>query len=770
MKGTSAIMQTMKSRASWKNSNCLLLLCTLLLAPASIPAFATGGGDECDDLECSSFFAPEVIQSPTESPFFRSYHTFYHHGYDVSSDEANNTAATNLDEWFRHFDGQLKRGTLSWMLYKMPLADLNNLVTVLNGKEAPLSNRARVLLRLLSAYGQKSKVISSLQYLEFAKKVEPIANRRSREGAWDPREQQKHLGEDTATARVLIESSDCLIKAAPPFVAQRLKLQVIRLQFYTAQYAAAQSYYEANRTSFSEGGSAKWRFLEAAAGAFYKDKKYGKANYIYSLVFGHFSPQKRSAYFSFHPVEQSDWNESLSLARSTREKEVLWQLLGIYADGMAAIDQIFALNPESDLLPLLLVREVNKAEENWSTNRQLDQFGDENNKPKPDREAVGVVRVSRLRAIADSGRVSKLYLWRLAVGHLFALAGETENADSYLHASAQGMPRDALLRGQARSSLLLNKVLSMKGVEHGSEEYLARTLSWLAGFQSKENFRAAYLNTWVLTKLSGIYLAAGDTTRGLMLNDQASHPVYRDINQINAIFEFRNNTRSAFDKFLVTRYDYKESELRRLQALTSLYHADFAGALAYLKLAGAKAQNSPLYANPFTGRIVDCHDCEIGNKPVMTLEQFTERMSELGTKANGTGPAAAQASLFLGNAFYNMSYYGNGRAVYNTAHSNLAPDRENKNGDAELALNMEQAERFYKRAAELSSDQELRAQATFLAAKTEQNRFYNSHVEGDPVDIHPGKYYLLLKEKFHETSYFKEIIRECGYFRTYMSH
>ncbi|MGC5209819.1 hypothetical protein, partial [Escherichia coli] len=73
------------------------------------------------------------------------------------------------------------------------------------------------------------------------------------------------------------------------------------------------------------------------------------------------------------------------------EKTVLWQLLGIYADGLAAIDQIVALDPKSDLLPLLLVREVNKAEEDWSANREKGKY-DDSVKPAPDRDAVGVER------------------------------------------------------------------------------------------------------------------------------------------------------------------------------------------------------------------------------------------------------------------------------------------------------------------------------------------------------------------------------------------
>jgi len=123
-----------------------------------------------------------------------------------------------------------------------------------------------------------------------------------------------------------------------------------------------------------------------------------------------------------------------------------------------------------------------------------------------------------------------------------------------------------------------------------------------------------------------------------------------------------------------------------------------------------------------------------------------------------------------------MSYYGNGRDIYDTAHGNLSPypfalpwevkRPKPSRGDAEPALNMDLAEKYYLQALNLYSNRELKAKAAFMAAKTEQNRFYNT--AKDPKAEPPRRYFKLLKDSFSDTQYYQEIIRECGNFRSYL--
>src|SRR6185436_14813074 len=152
-------------------------------------------------------------------------------------------------------------------------------------------------------------------------------------------------------------------------------------------------------------------------------------------------------------------DQTLGYARSDRERQVLWQLVGIYADGMAAIDKIYAIDPKSTLLPLLLVREVNKAEEDWTSNQDRYLNGVGNGKgAKPDSQVVGAKRLERIKTIADVGNTYKPYLWQLATGHLYALAGDTRAAEQYIRLAMKSIPNDADVQAQARMSLLFARV------------------------------------------------------------------------------------------------------------------------------------------------------------------------------------------------------------------------------------------------------------------------------------------------------------------------
>ena len=114
-----------------------------------------------------------------------------------------------------------------------------------------------------------------------------------------------------------------------------------------------------------------------------------------------------------------------------------------------------------------------------------------------------------------------------------------------------------------------------------------------------------------------------------------------------------------------------------------------------------------------------------------------------------------------------MSYYGNARDFYGTDHRNF-PDSH------PLTLDMQLAEKYYKRAMELSGDKELKAKACFMAAKTEQNRYFNAAAKNgnsqpDPAEaVHSPVYFKLLKNSYANTRYYQEIVRECEYFRSYL--
>jgi len=481
---------------------CLAGILALLVAVTCI--LASGGGP-CEDLDCRSFFSPEIIQSPHESPFFLADNSFYEPFTLIppAKDPQEDMEAVNLEEWQKYFGSEIPKERLANLLYKVSAGDVTNFAGSLFAK-----------------YGNKNRVAGALDYLRLAKHVEPIAMRNADAG-WQGNGSIQPV--DPAVVKELMDSAEKQTLGSDKFLVQRYRFQVMRLLYYSGRFADAQKYFEQYKNTFTDETSPKYRFMSLAAGAYYKDRQYGKANYLFSRVFDNFLPLKRPSYLSFHPMEDGDWNETLSLAKDTHEREVLWLLLGIYADGMAAIDNVYALNPKSPVLALLLVREVNKAEHDWTANQDLFRNRLGSGSPvatRSDLAAVGPMRLARLKAIADAGNTAKPYLWRLAVGHLIALTGDSRTAETYITAASKSMPNLPEMQEQARLSLLLARTRAIQSVDRAAEPYLASEFDWLKksiDLKKGANFRSVNLEWWGLGHLSQVYGDASDPVRAVKI-------------------------------------------------------------------------------------------------------------------------------------------------------------------------------------------------------------------------------------------------------------
>jgi hypothetical protein len=711
---------------SFSNFTVGLIGVTLLVA-AAIGIYACSY-DPCEDRECQAFFSFDVIQIPKGIPFpFRqkTYHSLPVSDPNVNQQTLSEVDSVNLDEWATYLTGIVPKSELSDLVY------------------GPADLQAAA-----AKYGKQDRVVHALEYLQLAKEVEPIATLPAR-NTWQQPVPTEFVNIENVKA--LIDRAENAARNSDKFLAQRYRFQAIRLMFYSGQSADAQQYFERYKGTFTEENSPKYRFMSTAAGAYYKDKKYGQANYLYSIVFDRFPPLVHSAYISFHPMEDGDWNETIALAKNAHEREVLWELLGLHTDGSAAIDGIYAMNPKSKVLPLILVREVNRAEHDW--------FG------RHDGAAVGATRLATIKSIADAGNADKPYLWDLAAGHLLALAGDSKTAETYLDKASKTIPNVPELQTQLRMSLLLARVRNLQAIDRSQEPYLAGELQWLQKLARSDNDRAINLNQWSLADLSGTYLKGGDPVRALMLNDSPSDNIYRSVRGVDPILAFMRNASTPFDRFLVANYPYSVEQIQELRGLEFLYAGDFANAVEAFKLAGSPTTKD-LKADPFTIHIKDCHQCDRGAQQAhYTKLSFAERMLALSRTAQRRGEDAAAASFDLANGFYNMSYYGNGRDIYETDRRNLVPSRDG-NREAELSLNMNLAEKYYLQALNLTSNPEFKARAAFMAAKTEQNRYY--YTEHDVKAPQPRTYFKLLKDSYSSTQYYSEIIQECERFRKYI--
>ena len=558
------------------------------------------------------------------------------------------------------------------------------------------------------------------------------------------------------------------------FIRQRYLFQLIRLYFYSSHYDACVEFYRKHANEFTFNNSIKDRSISYVAGALFRTKQYAESNYLFSLLYDKSVMFKSSAYLSFHPMEEADWKASLAMAKSTREKNVLWHLLGIYADPLRAMKEIYKTQPESDLLDLLLVRAVNIEEEKFVPRRFFKGGSMNDSAMNFNKDQIDIKLFNFIKSVAEKGNTHKPSVWNLAAGYFNIVFGEYQKADQYLNKVLKTAATDTLVLKQAKLLQITSHIERTAKPDAIFEENILAELIELKN-EKEPGLRNLNAYEWALKRLSEIYAQNNDVVRSECLNAMRNPHFYNDTTQAAMMMAFMDKpNKTKFEEFILSVHPYKKGDIIDYQAIQLAYHYRLEEALAKYKTNNITGGELP--GNPFTIHINDCHDCDHANpnKTTYTKVSFLERMIKLQKDVNQNTAEAARSSFLLANGYYNMSYFGNARAMYQTNITGFVDMYPFYSYDdytplANLAIyDCSLAQKYYHRAMELSTDREFKAKCCFMAAKCEQNLFFMNKPKNYAGDFKAGSYYGMLKADYANTRYFNEIIKECGYFRTYM--
>ena len=393
--------------------------------------------------------------------------------------------------------------------------------------------------------------------------------------------------------------------------------------------------------------------------------------------------------------------------------------------------------------------------------------------------------IALLRRIADEGQAIKPEIWWLGVGHLYALSGDARMAATYLDRVEHAQSKEVQIQQQLALSRVVQRTLALPKAggfpsplagDHVAT--VAADFNWLFAkggdfspwmdgeAPSIDGNRVGHFFYWLRHYLGQGYARSGDYMRALILEPRSSDPYYQDNANIETLQAMLANAKKdAFDAFLTRLKLPTEAELNEMKAINLMYTGQFAEAA---KLFPA---SSTLRGDPFESHVVDCHDCDHAEKHAkpFTKVAFAQRMAELKTQAAEPKPGCAQAAYDLATGYYNMSHFGNARALYATTLGTF-PSFLPRQTDTKQAL------KYYEQAAETTKDRELQAKAHFMAAKAERDGIYVSRPTKDPLaydDLHTantyvvGKHFKLLADNYADTQYYQEAIAECGFFRRF---
>ena len=729
-------MTSLRSLTSFRRlaSTAALAAIAVVGDGVSSPPLADACGWDGPILEEVSTFDPDVGDEPV-LPALQ--YDPYTSGWGGPCDDC--ARAAMLSDWNGYFGGLFSGNEWASVLFDASDTQLVALRAAIDAGRTGPSGFSPVSKLLDGRISMRPQASRAIEYVRFAREVEAVAS--------------LDAGLSLATAKPLIARAaagrQAAAKAKDDFLVQRYAYQQLRLAFYTSDWAGVVKQFDGGVAQLSKPSAdlaARARYY--VAGALSRRGDRSRANLELARVHHASAALAGVAVQDFQPVSDADWKATLAMASSTQERIALWRVVGVKLDGLVAAQEIVKLDPTSNQLGLLLVRELTRAESTATT-----MWGG-----PPDAAAVAAQgkAFARLEAVvaplvAPGGpAIDRKWLVQLVAGHLAARRGDLAVARPLLTAAAASTPGNVKVAAQARASLALALVSGGQVAGKRADE-LARTMLAL----DPSFARRSSVTREVRQLLADRFRTAGDRVEAEFLMPgsadvglaagQASP--WTDKKFLKQMIARAGATRSPFDRFVVGD-SHTRANLEAELALRTILDGDFAAGAKLL----AKQRNAPtLGTDPFVARILDCHDCDhqtYASSP-WTVPSIAKRMADLHKRAKGSGQPAATAALELGHALYNLTWYGNARMVLENSHQ---PSR-----DATAAL------RWYKRAYDVSKDREFKAKAALFAAKAEMAVLlaaqYKPYDEG-PLPV-PKTWYPVLRS-YADTTYHREVLRECG--------
>jgi hypothetical protein len=738
------------------------------VALISMPIIAGGIALACADAWWPEYgtsnFTPEAFVDSSYRPFFYSELFYYGINYDENHNKRFNEL--NVSEWTGWFENKVPSADIEYILLYEDLPAIDSAAGYLGGKLKALPPSLRTS-KLFT--GKNTKVQDFITYLALAKECEEFALNHLGDWSYDDTKKPARFNASKLNPSLLQQFNN----TKDAFLKQRYWFQLVRSYFFNSTAQSAIDLFENNKNNFPKN-KLYYRTMAYAAGGYYKQKNYSKANYYYSRVYDGCNELKTVAHYSFHPQEERDWKGTLALCQNKDEQSTLWQMLGVfYKDEKRAINEIYKLDPKSEKLDLLLARAINKEEQKftgWKENLQKGRVQFVN-------KALDAELVALVNKIATAGNTNKPYMWYIATGYLAMLNKDFIKAQAQYALAEKALPKDKLLQSQLRLLKLVNKTAAANSIDSKLENELLPEINWLTSQSTDFTavFRSLDAREWVLNTISFRYKNQKELVKAECFHSNSIF--YASNTNVEAMKAFLDKQgKTPYEELCARLYVMKKGDLLEYQAVQLTFEDKLAGAIT--RMEGASNPNLELLGNPFNGRIQDCHDCDHAapQKIKYTKLSLLKKMKEMEDKITA-GDDVYNNSMLLANAFYNITHYGNARYFYEgkIMGSNQYSPFSIDSVFIDLLTDMGPAIKYYNKALQAAKTDEQKAKCHYMLAKCERNQWYNGTVYNDEdneynrngPDFKAWTGFKALKQ-YSNTQYYKDVIKECGYFRTYI--
>jgi len=777
--------------------NKLFLVSSVALFTVYGIIYACGGGDDWDFFGYNSNFTPETFTDKSYSPLFLSGDVFYGIGFDTQHNSRFNEDLKS--DWNTYLKAKADTATVSYFLIgdltprysdeskagknKAEITDLHVFFKTKKANATSLKWAKKLNLK-------DDKIKSFIEFLYLAQKIETVS---INEDYWsyDP------VVAKTFNDLKMIQSIENVYNTtSDAFLKNRYWFLTVKAYFYSSNKPKAVDFFNKTEKSVPKN-TLYYRALSYVAGIKYQQKKYSESNYLYAQVFDKCPEMRVVTAYSFHPQNETDWNKSLAMAKDNKEKAALWAIHGYYKDEVQAIEKIYDLDPKSEHLNYLLTRLVNKQEQD--INNSFEESAKENvpakkltvaetkelNKSKIDKKAFDLVS-----KITTASNTEKPYLWNIALGYLQTLKGDYANADNNFDKAEKIMPKTELAKYQLRLLRFVNNMSKIDKLTNANEKTILADLNWLYQELPKTykggEFRYQNASSWSRSYLATLYKASGNPVMTEIFGESR----YSYWNDGNAFYDNEKNLlamkafltkvdKTEIEKIGAGIYSLKLKDINNFQAVQATFKNKIPEAIAFIKETDS-VQYYNFLGNPFNGNIKDCHDCEHAayQKKKYSQIEFLNTVKAMQDKLAQKEDVYTN-SLLLGNAFYNITHFGNGRTFYEISIVGYGSSPYSfRDSMKKMITNCDVSKMYYQKAFEAATTKEQKAKCIYLLAKCERNDYYNKKynnvtnwwsVEDDKINFIAWSGFKALKKDYSDTKYYQDVIAECGYFRTYIN-
>ncbi len=714
---------------AWKVSIVFLISMSLIYSSVS-PLQACGPYD--DTPSSYSFFSPsDGIEQG-----------------DKSQDD-------NLLEWKSFFKNKAILKDIGQVVYKLKVKDLQIVKTNMEkGAKLQFKFQGNSLLRYLFS----KKKLEVVDYLLFAKECEPHV------GIYDDWNEPKI---DKKTMKKLIEKGlKAYRKTKSPFIKLRYAYQITRLAHYAKDNQQAVKLYDQYAKPLKVKSIIKYWALNHKAGALRRMRLYAKAAYLFSRVYDLCPSRRISAYRSFLIQTDAQWKQALALCKNNKEKATLYTLRALNPENNALEEMkaVYRLDPTSRHLQDIATKQINGLESKL-LGYSLKDFYPLNKKAPDDVRRQLYNMIQFVDKLNDDQKNDK-YFWLLTSAYLDYMAGNFDDALITL----KKLKKSGYIQLKIHMSRfnLLIKLTQLKKVDRQVENTLYRKVMG----QKVNNYDKTSIQWFLLNVFEKLYKKQGEPGKAFFCNnsfyDLLVSPKLDVVNDLIKVVNKPNKT--AFEADILK--GVQKNQLLEIKGTLKLADHKLNEAIRIFKQLPKSFRKDykhfQVASDPFQVIFRDS-DYKPSGKTYTKLS-LAERLFDLEQKAKVDSRNRFKYYYLLGTAYYNMTYYGNSWNAVDYYKSSYRSAEDQDYIDYTKPL------KYFKKVMKSAKDQELAAKASFMAAKCEQSQFYSSKYYRD-YDSNNSKnqnklfrkYFKRLKTTYSDTKYYREVIKECGFFDHYVN-